>query len=455
MPALEKIILYHTHDIDRKYLQAAYTELAVRDDPITIEEGHLLGLETALRLAHAREVVRAPVFSGKKPGNPHSPINLAGSELDALISRLFNLSLPDATTERPLTPQTPSGRGTPTGGRNTPQLGIHTNGTGSPAPNPARGGSVPQTGPMATQMDSSTAEENKGAGRAAGVPNVLESKGKEAAAAAEVVSDSHRPEPAATESGTGIAETKTPEAQGAPSTPKSVKGQGSARKRETAEQSSSTARPERARAQSEQVAAATTSAEEVRPGRSRSRTAEPTKKEQQIYTTASGPEQRKRDTTPTPTRESSSSSFTAHTHRTPDQYQKQGSSTGTSTTATTGSGLFGFVSTWIGNSGDPGYESSSRESEDDTPMAGAWRPRDSKTRQERERAQAQEATRKRLEAEAAKAAADAEQALKEAEEERMRKAEEERTRKEAEERIRKEADEERYARGWKKDTQGG
>jgi hypothetical protein len=201
MPALEKIILYHTHDIDRKYLQAAYTELAVRDDPITIEEGHLLGLETALRLAHAREVVRAPVFSGKKPGNPHSPINLAGSELDALISRLFNLSLPDATTERPLTPQTPSGRGTPTGGRNTPQLGIHTNGTGSPAPNPARGGSVmnayppfsshanlpvqvPQTGPMATQMDSSTAEENKGAGRAAGVPNVLESKGKEAAAAA-------------------------------------------------------------------------------------------------------------------------------------------------------------------------------------------------------------------------------------------------------------------------------
>jgi hypothetical protein len=208
MPALEKIILYHTYDIDRKYLQAAYTELAVRDDPITIEEGHLLGLETALRLAHAREIARAPVFSGKKPGNPRSPINLAGSELDALISRLFNLSLPDATTEkRPSSPPpTPTGRGTPTGGRNTPQLGIQTNGTGSPTPNSARGGSVMnayppssshanlpvqvrQTGSMATQTETSTAEENKGAGRAAGVPNVPESKGKEAAAAAEASLD--------------------------------------------------------------------------------------------------------------------------------------------------------------------------------------------------------------------------------------------------------------------------
>ncbi|KAF8483645.1 hypothetical protein DFH94DRAFT_605215, partial [Russula ochroleuca] len=142
MPALQKIILYHTHEIDRKYLLAAYTELAVRDDPITIEEGLLLGLETSLRLAHARELARAPVFSGKKHGNPRSPINLAGSELDVLINRLFNLSLPDTITERPPTPQTPTGRGTPTGGRNTPQLGIQTNGTGSPVPNPARGGSV-------------------------------------------------------------------------------------------------------------------------------------------------------------------------------------------------------------------------------------------------------------------------------------------------------------------------
>jgi hypothetical protein len=158
----------------------------------------VLGLETALRLAHAREIARAPVFSGKKSGTPRSPINIADSELDTLIKRLFNLSHSDSTTERPLTPQTPTGRGTPTGGRSTPQIAIQTNGTGSPA----RGRSVmiayhsfsshanllvqgPQTGSTgstATQMDTSNA--NKGAGKVAGVPNGPESKGKEAAAVA-------------------------------------------------------------------------------------------------------------------------------------------------------------------------------------------------------------------------------------------------------------------------------
>jgi hypothetical protein len=205
MPALDKIILYHTHEIDRNLLQAAYTALTVRDEPISIDEGYQLGLEFALRLAQAREIARSPVFSGRKAGTARSPINIQGPELDSLINRLFNLSLPDAsngTTERPETPTT-TGRGTPTGGRNTPLLVVHTNGTGSPGPNPARGGSVmraypsflsyanlpvqgPQTGSTATQTGQSTAARaaNKGAGRAAGAPNGTDSKRKEAAAAA-------------------------------------------------------------------------------------------------------------------------------------------------------------------------------------------------------------------------------------------------------------------------------
>ena len=159
---------------------------------------------TALRLAHAREIARTPVFSGKRSGTARSPVNIQGPELDSLINRLFNLSLPDGsnvTTERPATPQTPTttGRGTPTGGRNTPQLNVQTNGTGSPAPNTARGGSVMraypsfssyanlpvqgQTGSTATQTEMSTVARtaNKGAGRA---PNGTDSNGKEAAAAA-------------------------------------------------------------------------------------------------------------------------------------------------------------------------------------------------------------------------------------------------------------------------------
>lgn len=141
MPALDKIILYHTHEINRNLLQAAYTALTIRDEPITIDEGYQLGLETALRLAHAREIARAP--SGRRAGAARSTV-ITGPELDMLINQLFNLSLPDASnasTERPATPQTPTvpGRGTPTGGRSTPQLAVQTNGSGSPAPNPARG----------------------------------------------------------------------------------------------------------------------------------------------------------------------------------------------------------------------------------------------------------------------------------------------------------------------------
>jgi len=144
MPALDKIILYHAHDIDRNLLQAAYGALTVRDDPITVDEGYLLGMETAIRLTHARETARAPVFSGKRAGTARSSVNISGPELDTLINQLFNLSLSDAsnaTTGRPATPQTPTttGRGTPNGGRNTPQLNVYTNGTGSPAPNPTRG----------------------------------------------------------------------------------------------------------------------------------------------------------------------------------------------------------------------------------------------------------------------------------------------------------------------------
>ena len=80
--------------------------------------------------------------------------------------------------------------------------------------------------------------------------------------------------------------------------------------------------------------------------------------------------------------------------------------------------MFGFVSMWIGNSGDPSYKSPSRKSEDDTPMAGAWRSHDHKACQEHQecekteaetRAQAQEVARRCLEAEVAKAHADAAQ----------------------------------------------
>lgn len=95
IPPLQKIIMYHSYAVDRDLLQDAYTALVVRADPITIEEGYELGLETALQLARARELARASTSGGKK-----SPVNLADPELEALIRDLFQLPTPDGRSSR-------------------------------------------------------------------------------------------------------------------------------------------------------------------------------------------------------------------------------------------------------------------------------------------------------------------------------------------------------------------
>lgn len=88
IPALQKVALYQKYEVDRNLLQAAYTALTVRDEPITVEEGRELGLETALLVAQARETARAP-------RRARSQVSLAGAELDALINNIFTLSSSD------------------------------------------------------------------------------------------------------------------------------------------------------------------------------------------------------------------------------------------------------------------------------------------------------------------------------------------------------------------------
>jgi len=152
IPPLAKIVLYQKYAIDRNLLQPALTALTMRDEPLTIDEGRELSLETALELAKAREIARAPVFS-KRSGNPRSPVNLAGIELDVLIKDVFHL--PSSVGPEPSVSQTSAGRGTPqptqTGGTgsNSHQstegsLLIHINGTNNGTmPN---GASIGKTG---------------------------------------------------------------------------------------------------------------------------------------------------------------------------------------------------------------------------------------------------------------------------------------------------------------------
>ncbi|KAI0254405.1 hypothetical protein BJV78DRAFT_1121158 [Lactifluus subvellereus] len=138
IPPLRKIVIYHSYAIDRNLLQAAYTALTVRDGPITIEEGRELGLETALQLARARELARAP-SGGAKSGHPQSLVNVAGAGLDALIRDLFHLPPPDQAPDCHASLSTLSERGASAPHDET-QLGTQVNGVSSTDANSGQGG---------------------------------------------------------------------------------------------------------------------------------------------------------------------------------------------------------------------------------------------------------------------------------------------------------------------------
>lgn len=123
MPPLPRVALYQKYAIDRNLLKPALTALTIRDEPLANEEGREIGLETALDLARAREIARSPVFSGKKSGNPRSPVSLGGAELDVVIKDIFHLPSPTGPD-----PSTSSQSST---GRDNTQHNTQAGGTGT------------------------------------------------------------------------------------------------------------------------------------------------------------------------------------------------------------------------------------------------------------------------------------------------------------------------------------
>ena len=119
IPPLQKIVLYQKYEINRSLLKPALTALTIRDEILTIEEGREMGLETALDLAKAREIARA-----RKSGNPRSPVNLVGVELDVVIKDVFNL-------EPSTGPDSSTSSQSSTGGRDNTQRNTQTGGNGS------------------------------------------------------------------------------------------------------------------------------------------------------------------------------------------------------------------------------------------------------------------------------------------------------------------------------------
>lgn len=85
IPPVDKIHLYQYFKLDKSLLIASYIELTARSEPLDLEEGRKLGIDTSVQVARARELFRGSNL-GKRPS-----VNLQDPELHELIQTVFGL----------------------------------------------------------------------------------------------------------------------------------------------------------------------------------------------------------------------------------------------------------------------------------------------------------------------------------------------------------------------------
>jgi hypothetical protein len=88
---VQKIVLYHEYGIDHLLLVPAYTSLCTRHEPITVGEGILLGLRTAIALVTARERIKM-FSSGRGPRTIKS--ELTAEVIRGIVVDAFSVNFP-------------------------------------------------------------------------------------------------------------------------------------------------------------------------------------------------------------------------------------------------------------------------------------------------------------------------------------------------------------------------
>ncbi|KAF8435082.1 hypothetical protein L210DRAFT_3326005, partial [Boletus edulis BED1] len=86
---IEKIAIYHDHNISRLYLVPSYISVCKRDKSLSFSEGMNLGMETVLRIAEARERLRLQASES----GVRSPTfeDFEDNEVETLVREIFNL----------------------------------------------------------------------------------------------------------------------------------------------------------------------------------------------------------------------------------------------------------------------------------------------------------------------------------------------------------------------------
>ncbi|KIL00861.1 hypothetical protein PAXRUDRAFT_29487 [Paxillus rubicundulus Ve08.2h10] len=87
--SVEKIAIYHDHNISRLYLLPSYIDICKRDKPLSFTEGMKLGMETVLRIADARERVRQ--HASESGVRTPTFDDFEDAEVEVLIREVFGL----------------------------------------------------------------------------------------------------------------------------------------------------------------------------------------------------------------------------------------------------------------------------------------------------------------------------------------------------------------------------
>jgi hypothetical protein len=91
---VEKIHIYQAFLLDRSLLAESFEKLTIRAEPLNLEEGQKLGLETTLQIMQARELSRGFSSSGTRA----SAIQLNDSDLWSAIHDVFGFEEKKAST---------------------------------------------------------------------------------------------------------------------------------------------------------------------------------------------------------------------------------------------------------------------------------------------------------------------------------------------------------------------
>ncbi|KAG6887491.1 hypothetical protein C0995_014908 [Termitomyces sp. Mi166 len=92
MSDVDRIATYQKHEVDKNYLIPRYAALCEREQPLTLEEGMQLGMETTLMIARAREYARSnPSADGSRSPTTAS---IREDEMHSLVRLLFEIRPP-------------------------------------------------------------------------------------------------------------------------------------------------------------------------------------------------------------------------------------------------------------------------------------------------------------------------------------------------------------------------